>query len=128
MTPEAASHVDVTMRDFSRSLIRYAHCRSRALPAKRGRCQILALEVVHMRSPSRDAAVLIEIVAIQIASLRVHMKKKFPQFISVGLGVATGTLIYTRFLGAAHEFDWGRAAFVGIFCATIAFIWPSKKN
>ncbi|MCX7289671.1 hypothetical protein [Janthinobacterium sp.] len=56
------------------------------------------------------------------------MKKKFPQFVSVGLGVATGTLLYTRFLGADHEFDWGRAAFVGIFCATIAFIWPSKKN
>ena len=71
---------------------------------------------------------LIEIVAIQIASFREHMKKKFPQFVSVGLGVATGTLLYTRFLGEAHEFDWGRAAFVGIFCATIAFIWPSKKN
>ncbi|QKY09481.1 hypothetical protein [Janthinobacterium lividum] len=54
--------------------------------------------------------------------------KKFPQFVSVGLGVATGTLLYTRFLGEDHEFDWGRAAFVGIFCATIAFIWPSEKN
>lgn len=70
----------------------------------------------------------IEIVAIQISSFREHMKKVFPQFVSVGLGVATGTLLYTRFLGEAHEFDWGRAAFVGIFCATIAFIWPSKKN
>ena len=36
--PEAANHVNVTMRDFSRSLIPYAHCRSRPLPAKRGRC------------------------------------------------------------------------------------------
>ena len=70
----------------------------------------------------------IEIVALQSASFREHMKKKIPQFVSVGLGVATGTLLYTRFLGAAHEFDWGRAAFVGIFCATITFIWPSKKN
>ena len=66
--------------------------------------------------------------AIQLAPVRKNMKKTFPHFVSVGLGVATGTLLYTRFLGEAHEFDWGRAAFVGIFCATIAFIWPSKKN
>lgn len=56
------------------------------------------------------------------------MKKKLPQVVSIGLGVATGTLLYTRFLGVAHEFDWGRAVFVGIFCAAIAFIWPPKKN
>jgi hypothetical protein len=67
-------------------------------------------------------------VSIQKPSVGEQLKIKFPQFVSVGLGVATGTLLYTRLLGAAHDLDWGRAAFVGIFCATIAFIWPSKKN
>ena len=36
-------------------------------------------------------------------------------FVSFGLGTAVGTLLFTGLLSAAHEFDWGRALFVGLF-------------
>ena len=29
--------------------------------------------------------------------------------------MAVGTLLFTGLLSAAHEFDWGRALFVGLF-------------
>jgi hypothetical protein len=35
-------------------------------------------------------------------------------FVSLGLGTAVGTLLFTGLLSAAHEFDWGRALFVGL--------------
>ena len=36
-------------------------------------------------------------------------------FVGLGLGTAVGTLLFTGLLSAAHEFDWGRAVFVGLF-------------
>lgn len=36
-------------------------------------------------------------------------------FVGLGFGTAVGTLLFTRFLGDAHQFDWGRALFVGLF-------------
>ena len=36
-------------------------------------------------------------------------------FVSLGLGTAVGTLLFTGLLSAAHEFDWGRALSVGLF-------------
>jgi hypothetical protein len=36
-------------------------------------------------------------------------------FVGLGLGTALGTLLFTGLLSAAHEFDWGRALFVGLF-------------
>lgn len=48
------------------------------------------------------------------------------------LGMAIGTLLYTRLLGEAHQLDWGRAAFVGIFvglAGTIyVLVWPQKSR
>ena len=35
--------------------------------------------------------------------------------LGLGLGTAVGTLLFTGLLSAAHEFDWGRALFVGLF-------------
>lgn len=37
-------------------------------------------------------------------------------FLIVAAGGAVGTLLYTGFLSSAHELDWTRAAFVGVFC------------
>jgi hypothetical protein len=36
-------------------------------------------------------------------------------FVCLGLGTAGGTLLFTGLLSAAHEFDWRRALFVGLF-------------
>lgn len=48
------------------------------------------------------------------------------------LVMATGTLLYTRFLGEAHQLDWGRAAFIGIFVGLAGTIyvlfWPQKSR
>jgi len=48
------------------------------------------------------------------------------------LGMATGTLLYTRFLGDAHQLDWGRAALIGIFVGLAgiiyALVWPQKSH
>jgi hypothetical protein len=43
-------------------------------------------------------------------------------------GVAVGTLLYTGFLSSTDELDWGRAAFVGIFCGICFAIWPGKNR
>lgn len=56
-----------------------------------------------------------------------QMTKKIPQFIWIGLATAAGTLMYTRYLGAEQQFDWGRAIAVGLVCALGNFIWPTKK-
>ncbi|MFS2017051.1 hypothetical protein ACEN88_10785 [Massilia sp. CT11-108] len=37
------------------------------------------------------------------------------------------TLVYTRWLGSAHVFDWGRAIFVGVVCGIGAAVWPDKR-
>ncbi|MBB5366922.1 MULTISPECIES: hypothetical protein [unclassified Janthinobacterium] len=55
------------------------------------------------------------------------MTKKIPQFIWIGLATAAGTLLYTRYLGAEQQFDWGCAIVVGLVCALGNFIWPTKK-
>jgi hypothetical protein len=49
-------------------------------------------------------------------------------FLQTACGVALGTLIYTRWIGSAHAFDWGRAIFVGIVCGIVAVAWPDKKK
>lgn len=56
------------------------------------------------------------------------MKKFLPRSIAIGAGVATGTLIYTGFLASAHEFAWGRAFFVGVFCGLVVAVWPRRKK
>lgn len=55
------------------------------------------------------------------------MTKKIPQYIWIGLGTAAGTLLYTRFLAAEHQFDWGRAIVIGLVCALGNYIWPTRK-
>jgi hypothetical protein len=55
------------------------------------------------------------------------MKRSLPKSLYIGLGVATGTLIYTGLLSSAHEFDFSRAIFIGLFCGVGAAIWPQKK-
>jgi hypothetical protein len=54
--------------------------------------------------------------------------KRLPHGLSVGVGTAVGTLLYTGFLSAAQEVDWYRAVFVGAFCGLIAAAWPRKKQ
>jgi hypothetical protein len=49
-------------------------------------------------------------------------------FLSTGSGTAIGTLLYTGFLSTAHEFDWARAAFVGVVCGACAVVWSKKKH
>ncbi|MTV39590.1 hypothetical protein [Duganella radicis] len=55
------------------------------------------------------------------------MKRSLSKFLSVGSGMAIGTLIYTGLLSSAHEFDFARAAFVGLFGGIAAAMWPQKK-
>jgi hypothetical protein len=53
------------------------------------------------------------------------------RFISTAFGTAVGTLLYTRFLSSTHQFDWGRAVFVGIFVGLASAIFAafsSKKK
>jgi hypothetical protein len=59
--------------------------------------------------------------------VKIQMSKKIPQFVWIGLGTAAATLLYTRYLGAEQQFDWGRAIVVGLVCALGNFIWPTKK-
>lgn len=47
---------------------------------------------------------------------------------SIGNGTAIGVLLHSRFLSAAHELDWQRTLFIGIFCGISAAIWPRKKT
>jgi hypothetical protein len=49
-------------------------------------------------------------------------------FLITASGTAVGTLLYTGFLSGAHEPDWGRAAFVGVFCGICATVLPKKKR
>jgi hypothetical protein len=39
------------------------------------------------------------------------------EIVKFGVGNAIGTLLYTRFLSDALQFDWGRVIFVGLFTA-----------
>jgi hypothetical protein len=41
-------------------------------------------------------------------------------FVGFGLGMTLGTLLVTGFLSDAHQFDWGRALFVGLFSGLAA--------
>jgi len=53
-------------------------------------------------------------------------------FVGLGLGTALGTLIFTGLLSAAHEFDWARALFVGLFVglagAGLSLLTQKKKQ
>lgn len=54
------------------------------------------------------------------------------RFVVPALSAAVGTLLYTRFLSDAHQLDWGRAMFVGLFCglgsAIFSVTWPKKNR
>lgn len=52
--------------------------------------------------------------------------KRLPYALTVGIGSIVGTLLYTGFLSATHEFDWPRAIFVGAFTAVIGALWPRQ--
>lgn len=41
-------------------------------------------------------------------------------FVGFGLGTALGTLLVTGFFSNAHQFDWARALFVGLFSGLAA--------
>jgi hypothetical protein len=65
--------------------------------------------------------------------LHVDRKKKFmKRVVGFALGMAIGTLIYTRFLSEAHQLDWGRAVFVGVFAglgrAIYSLAWRRKNR
>ena len=51
-------------------------------------------------------------------------------FVVSATSSAAGTLLYTRFLSHAHQLDWGRAMFVGIFAGLISifFVALNKNN
>ncbi|WP_413673237.1 hypothetical protein ACEN9H_31100 [Massilia cellulosiltytica] len=49
------------------------------------------------------------------------------KFLPTAFGAALGTLIYARWLGSAHTFDWERAIFVGVVCGIAAAVWPDKR-
>lgn len=53
-------------------------------------------------------------------------------FVGFGLGTALGTLLVTRFFSDAHQFDWGRALFVGLFsglaAAGLSLLTRKKKK
>lgn len=51
-------------------------------------------------------------------------------FVVSATSSAAGTLLYTRFLSNAHQLDWGRAMFVGIFAGLISifFVALNKNN
>lgn len=50
------------------------------------------------------------------------MTKKSWNAIYSGLGIGAGTLLYTRFLSNAHQYDWERAIFVGAFSAVVLLV------
>ena len=53
-------------------------------------------------------------------------------FVGLGLGTAVGTLLFTGFLSDAHQFDWSRALFVGLFVglagAGLSLLTRKKKR
>jgi hypothetical protein len=67
-----------------------------------------------------------------VAQYDLQQKRDFmKRFICISFGAAAGTLLYTRFLSGTHQFDWGRAVFVGLFvglgCAVFAAVRPKKR-
>jgi hypothetical protein len=57
------------------------------------------------------------------------------RFVGIALGTAIGTLLYTcltYFHSNGHQFDWGRAMFVGSFVSLAGMLlpmaWPKKKR
>ncbi|WP_428717662.1 hypothetical protein [Undibacterium curvum] len=44
------------------------------------------------------------------------------------LGIACGTLLYSRFLSSAASFDWERAVVVGITCFVITVVLSKLKT
>jgi hypothetical protein len=44
------------------------------------------------------------------------------------LGIACGTLLYSRFLSSAATFDWERAVVVGITCFVITVLLSKLKT
>jgi hypothetical protein len=51
-------------------------------------------------------------------------------FVGLGLGSAVGTLLVTGLMSDVHQFDWGRALFVGLFTALAAagLSWLTRKK
>lgn len=53
-------------------------------------------------------------------------------FVGLGLGSALGTLLVTGFVSEAHQPDWGRALFVGLFsglaAAGLSLLTRKKKR
>jgi hypothetical protein len=53
-------------------------------------------------------------------------------FVGFGLGMALGTLLVTGFFSDAHQFDWGRALFVGLLsglaAAGLSLLTRKKKR
>ena len=50
------------------------------------------------------------------------------RFIVLAVGAAVGTLLYTRFLSDAHQLEWGRAVFVGLFSALGNLIFSATRS
>jgi len=48
--------------------------------------------------------------------------------LQIGLGTSVGTLIYDRFLGSDHKFNWPRAAFVGVFVFLGLWLYNHLKS
>jgi hypothetical protein len=61
-----------------------------------------------------------------------HIRKFMNRFVVPTLSAAVGTLLYTRFLSDAHQLDWGRAIFVGLFSglgsAIFSVTWSHKHR
>lgn len=54
------------------------------------------------------------------------------RFVGTAFGSAVGTLLYTRFLNDAHQLDWSRAVFVGLFVGLgsviLSMVRPRKNR
>jgi len=50
------------------------------------------------------------------------------KFITTGIAVMVGILIYTRFTSSAHHFDWPRAIFIGLFTSLALFFYSRFKS
>ena len=47
--------------------------------------------------------------------------------LAAAMGGAIGTLLYTYFQNSAHELDWGRALFVGVFSGLCNAVFYRRK-
>jgi hypothetical protein len=47
---------------------------------------------------------------------------------STAAGVAMGTLLYARYFGNAHDWDWQRAMFIGVCSGVLATILLKIKE